>query len=315
MPVLPTSPMNKLVRRVIGCCLVFGTVVAFADYDIDQPMTVAPLNGIDIAYTTAGVPDAPPVLMIMGLTASHRLWGDDIVNRLVDAGYRVILFDNRDTGDSAFLDELGEPVIWWQMLKNTLGFDIDSPYTLRDMAADGIAVLNELDIEQAHIVGASMGGMIAQVIATEYADRTTTLVSIMSTTGAPHLPSAEDGAGEELFDLGESEGDVAARLRELGIFPESIPRQLMAVLQAGDRSEAVKTIAAPTLVQHGADDPLLPPPHGEHTAQLIEGSKLIIYPGMGHNLPPEVLPQVVDDLVLHFASTETSAGVEQAAAP
>ena len=276
------------------------------DYHIDQSMTVAHLNGIDIAYTTVGHPDAPPVLMIMGLTASHRLWGDDIVNRLVDAGYRVVLFDNRDTGESSFLDELGEPTIWWQMLKNTLGFDVDAPYTLRDMAADGIAVLDELDIDNAHIVGASMGGMIAQVIATEYPDRTTTLVSIMSTTGAPHLPPAEDNAGEELFDLGGTEGDAAAQLRELGIHPESMPRQLMAIVQAGDRTDAVKTITAPTLVLHGADDPLLPPPHGEHTAQTIGGAHLIIYPDMGHSLPPAVLPKLVDDMVAHFASTEPS---------
>ncbi len=277
-----------------------------AGYEIDRPMTVAHLNGIDIAYTTIGDPDAPPILMIMGLTASHRLWGDDIVNRLVDAGYRVVLFDNRDTGESSFLDELGEPTIWWQMLKNALGFDMDSPYTLHDMAADGIAVLDVLDIDNAHIVGASMGGMIAQVIATEYPDRTTTLVSIMSTTGAPHLPPAEDDAGQELLDLGGSEGDAAAQLRELGIHPESMPRQLMAIIQAGDRTDAVKTITAPTLVLHGADDPLLPPPHGEHTAQTIGGAHLIIYPGMGHNLPPAVVPKLVDDMVAHFASTEPS---------
>ena len=282
------------------------------DYHIDQSMTVAHLNGIDIAYTTAGDPDAPPVLMIMGLTASHRLWGDDIVNRLVDAGYRVVLFDNRDTGESSFLDELGEPTIWWQMLKNALGFDVDAPYTLHDMAADGIAVLDVLDIDNAHIVGASMGGMIAQVIATEYPDRTTTLVSIMSTTGAPHLPPAEDDAGQELLDLGGSEGDAAAQLRELGIHPESMPRQLMAIIQAGDRTDAVMTITAPTLVLHGADDPLLPPPHGEHTAQTIGGAHLIIYPGMGHSLPPAVLPKLVGDMVAHFASTEPS--VDQAVA-
>ena len=160
---------------------------ALAGYSREQPMTVAELNGIDIAYTTTGAAEGPAVLMVMGLTGSHRLWGEDLINGLAAEGYRVILFDNRDTGESARLDELGTPSLWWQLFKNWAGFEVDAPYSLADMADDGIAVLDALDIDQAHIVGASMGGMIAQIMAAEHPDRALTLVSIMSTTGGAGL--------------------------------------------------------------------------------------------------------------------------------
>ena len=272
-----------------------------AVYSRDQPVSVAPLNGIDIAYKSVGNLEHPPVLMVMGLTASHRLWGEDVINGLVEAGYRVILFDNRDTGDSAFLDELGTPVLWWEMLKSAVGFSVTAPYSLQDMAADGIAVMDQLNVDQAHIVGASMGGMIAQVIAADYPERALSLVSIMSTTGAPHLPEPQDQAAEGLMEMGSSEGDAAARLHEMGIFPEAMPRQLMAIISAGDRSSQVAGIEASTLVLHGEDDTLLPPEHGRHTHELIGGSRLVIYENMGHNMPPEIVPELVSDMVAHFA--------------
>lgn len=282
-------------------------------YSRDQPVTVAPLNGIDIAYKTVGEADDPPVLMVMGLTASHRLWGEDVINGLVASGYRVILFDNRDTGDSSFLDELGTPVLWWELLKNAVGFDISAPYSLQDMAADGIAVLDQLDIERAHIVGASMGGMIAQVIAAQHSDRALSLVSIMSTTGAPHLPEPEDQASEGLMEMGGSEGEAAARLHAMGIYPEAMPRQLLAIMSAGDRSSQVADIAVPTLVLHGEDDTLLQPAHGAHTHELISGSKFVVYEGMGHNMPAEVVPALVAEMVNHFAANDPEAARAESA--
>jgi len=275
-----------------------------AQYHRDQPMTVAEINGIDIAYTVAGEADAPPVLLIMGLTASHRLWDENFVNGLVDAGYQVVLFDNRDTGDSSRLDYLGTPTLWWEMLKNMVGFDVNAPYSLQDMAADSMAVLDQLDIEQAHIVGASMGGMIAQIIAAEYAPRTLSLVSIMSTTGAPHLPEAEEQAADGLMGIADSEGDVTVQLHEMGIYPEAMPRQLMAIIAAGDRSEQVRTISSPTLVLHGEDDTLLPPPHGAHTHELIAGSTYVTYTDMGHNMPAPVVPLLVAEMVSHFENAD-----------
>lgn len=295
--------MRILIQLLVLSPALLFTTFATADYSRDQPMTVATLNGVSIAYTSVGEVTAPPVLMVMGLTASHRLWGEDLINGLIEAGYRVILFDNRDTGESARLDELGEPTLWWQMLKSTLGFDVTAPYSLVDMADDGIAVLDALQISKAHIVGASMGGMIAQIIATTHPERSASLVSIMSTTGAPHLPSAEGDAADDLLGIADSEGDASAQLQDLGIFPEAMPRQLMAIISAGDRSTEVQSITVPTLVLHGEDDTLLPPPHGAHTHELIKGSKYITYPGMGHNLPEPVVPLIVAAMSAHFAGS------------
>ena len=219
-------------------------------------------NGIDIAYKIIGEPTAPPLLMIMGLSASHRLWGDAFIERLADAGYLLVLFDNRDTGVTQRMTEFGQPTIWWEMLKNLIGFEVDAAYTLEDMAMDSVGLMDALGLTDAHIVGASMGGMIAQIIAAEHPERVRSLVSIMSTTGAPHLPPPQDGAGEDLTGIADSEGDQQAELEAIGIFTDAMPRQLMAIIKSGDRTERVKTISVPTLVIHGEEDNLLPPPHG-----------------------------------------------------
>ena len=281
------------------------SVSTYPDYKSDQATSIVDVDGVSIAYTTAGEEESPSVLMIMGLMASHRVWPEEIVNGFVDAGYRVVLFDNRDTGDSDRLDRLGEPKLWWKFLVNSLGFEVNAPYTLLDMAEDGIAVLDVLEIQSAHIVGASMGGMIAQTIASEYPERTKSLVSIMSTTGAKHLPEMTNETEGNFRNFGDGNfGEIDVdQMRSYGFYPESMPRQLTAIFHAGDRSEQVKNINVKTLVQHGANDPLLPPDHGRHTAELIEGSKLVIYEGMGHNLPPEVLPTVISDMLDFFGET------------
>ena len=281
------------------------SVSTYPDYKSDQATSIVDVDGVSIAYTTAGEEESPSVLMIMGLMASHRVWPEEIVNGFVDAGYRVVLFDNRDTGDSDRLDRLGEPKLWWKFLVNSLGFEVNAPYTLLDMAEDGIAVLDVLEIQSAHIVGASMGGMIAQTIASEYPERTKSLVSIMSTTGAKRLPEMTNETEGNFRNFGDGNfGEInVEQMRSYGFYPESMPRQLTAIFHAGDRSEQVKNINVKTLVQHGANDPLLPPDHGRHTAELIEGSKLVIYQGMGHNLPPEVLPTVISDMLDFFGET------------
>ena len=281
------------------------SVSTYPDYKSDQATSIVDVDGVSIAYTTAGEEESPSVLMIMGLMASHRVWPEEIVNGFVDAGYRVVLFDNRDTGDSDRLDRLGEPKLWWKFLVNSLGFEVNAPYTLLDMAEDGIAVLDVLEIQSAHIVGASMGGMIAQTIASEYPERTKSLVSIMSTTGAKHLPEMTNETEGNFRNFGDGNfGEInVEQMRSYGFYPESMPRQLTAIFHAGDRSEQVKNINVKTLVQHGANDPLLPPDHGRHTAELIEGSKLVIYEGMGHNLPPEVLPTIISDMLDFFGET------------
>jgi pimeloyl-ACP methyl ester carboxylesterase len=270
-----------------------------------QPFaTVTTADQVDIAYKDIGTPDQPAVVLIMGLGASHSLWGDAFVGSVRDAGYRVILLDNRDVGASGNFEAWGEPTLWWQLLKNQVGFDVDAPYLLSDMANDTIAVLDALSIERAHIVGASMGGMIAQIVAARYPERSISLVSIMSTTGAPHLPAASSNASSQIQQLAENdeEDDLTSQMRARGFFPGSIPRQLLAIIKTGDRSEEVASIKVPTLILHGADDTLLPPAHGEHTASLIEGAKFKVFEGMGHNIPEPVMPKLIAMMVAQFNS-------------
>ena len=266
----------------------------YSDYSVDQPTDLININGVSIAYTTAGEEGNPSVLMIMGLMGSHKVWGEEIVNGLVNSGYRVILFDNRDTGESENLDRLGKPNLYWKFAMSYLGVDFSSPYTLTDMALDGIGVLDHLGIERAHVVGASMGGMIAQTIAFKFPERTKSLVSIMSTTGAPHLSQMSERNEQNFNNAGGWDKDVA---HSYGFYPEAMPRQMTAIMKAGDRSEQVRSIKVSTLVQHGVNDTLLPPDHGEHTAELISNSKLKIYENMGDNLPPEAWPFVIEEMV------------------
>ncbi len=283
--------------------------VALGDYSrtyIDgYPFASATTNNVEIAYKVIGENDNPPVVLIMGLGASHALWGDDFVRGVEHAGYQVILIDNRDTGGSSRFTQWGEPTLWWQFLKNQFGFDVDAPYVLDDMATDAIAVMDELNIEKAHIVGASMGGMIAQIIAAQHPERALSLVSIMSTTGAPHLPPPGSDSADSIRNLADTDGqetDQFTLMRERGFSPEAIPRQLMAIMKTGDRSSAVASIHVPTLVLHGQDDTLLPPAHGKHTADLIKGSEIHIFEGMGHNLPEAILPDLLLRMNTHMAS-------------
>ena len=280
------------------------------EYLDQQPLQVTPANEISMSYLSLGDPEQPAIVMIMGLGASHVVWGDTLVQGLEASGYRVVLLDNRDTGGSTRFDDWGQPTVWWQLLKRQMGFEVDAPYTLNDMAADTVAVMDVLDINNAHIVGASMGGMIAQVVAAQYPQRTRSLVSIMSTTGSPQLPPPSAEASESLLGVTTDDGAAAERSEAMvarGFYPQSMGRQMMAVFKAGDRSDAVATITAPTLVVHGAKDTLLPPPHGAHTAQLIAGSELVVYDSMGHNIPDEVLPKLLQKMTLHMQEADTAA--------
>lgn len=264
------------------------------------PLQITSSGPVQIAHTSIGPPNGPPVLMIMGLTASHRMWGEDLVGRLVAAGLRVILFDNRDTGASQRLDDMGQPLLWWNLLKWRIGLPVTKVYTLTDMATDAAAVLDAQGVKRAHVMGASMGGMIAQTFAVTYPERTASLISIMSTTNAPHLPPPSGEAEAGLRGVEESSGDRAQRLEEIGLYPSAMRRQLMAILGAGDRTDQVAQIYAPTLVQHGMEDTLLPLAHGEHTAATIPDAQFLSYAGMGHNLPKDIVPVLAADIVGHI---------------
>lgn len=291
------------------CCLALfltSSLPVYSDYSrtyIDSfDFNTVVHDETEIAYKVIGKADQQTVIFIMGLGASHSLWGDDFVHGIVDAGYRIVLIDNRDTGQSQKFNSWGEPTIWWQLLKNYLGFEVDAPYLLDDMAVDVIAVMDDLNLQKSHILGASMGGMIAQIISANFPDRVLSLTSIMSTTGAPHLPPPSAESSDMLKGLADNDdtNNRAQIMSEIGFEPKAIPRQLMAIIKTGDRSEAVATISVPTLVLHGADDNLLPVAHGEHTAELIKNSIFEVFQDMGHNLPETVLPKLLNSITTHL---------------
>ena len=302
--------MSRLLLLFLMVTSVSARAEFSREYLDQQPLQVTPANEISMSYLSLGDPEQPAIVMIMGLGASHVVWGDTLVQGLEASGYRVVLLDNRDTGGSTRFDDWGQPTVWWQLLKRQMGFEVDAPYTLNDMAADTVAVMDVLDINNAHIVGASMGGMIAQVVAAQYPQRTRSLVSIMSTTGSPQLPPPSAEASESLLGVTTDDRAAAERREAMvarGFYPQSMGRQMMAVFKTGDRSDAVATITAPTLVIHGAEDILLPPQHGAHTAQLIGGSELVVYDSMGHNIPDEVLPKLLQKMTLHMQEADTAA--------
>lgn len=287
------------------------TVKAQAEYSrtyLDSyPLETARVGELSIAYRIVG-PDAdkPKAVVIMGLGGSNVAWGDALISGLSNGGYEILILDNRDTGASTRFDEWGQPVLWWELLKYRLGFSVNAPYTLNDMAADIAGLMEVIGYQDAHIIGASMGGMIAQIVAAKYPEKTRSLVSIMSTTNAPHLPAPTKEAEMNLRDLatGEAQEERERSIRERGFYPESMQRHLMAIFKTGDRSAEVATIAVPTLVLHGADDGLVPPEHGRHTASLIQGSRFVLIDGMAHNMPDDVIPLLVSEMTRHMNQAE-----------
>ena len=288
------------VRAVLLLCLLAFCTPALANFAADAPMAKTSNGGVDIAYRVVGDELAEPILIIMGLSASHRVWNPELIDGLAAGGYRVVLLDNRDVGQSSRTAVKGKLWLAWQLLKYRIGLKVKSPYALTDMAADAIAVLDALDIERAHVIGASMGGMIGQIVAYDYPQRTQSLVSIMSTTWAKHLPPPGQKQEDGISNMNQSSDDQAADLEKLGFYPRALPNQVTAILNAGDRTERVRQIAAPTLVLHGADDNLLTVEHGQHTAETIPGAQFKVYENMGHNLPDEIVPTMVEDMLKHL---------------
>ncbi len=292
---------------IVATVLVATSSYALAS-DIDKPaMSFAKNGDVNIAYKVVGDENSEPVIMIMGLSASHKIWHSKLVEGIVDGGYRVVLVDNRDVGESTKIKKRGRLWLAWQLLKYRIGLKVKSPYSLKDMAKDSIAILDKLQIEQAHIIGASMGGMIAQTVAYDFPERTQSLVSIMSTTWAPHLPPPGQEQEQGISDMNESSAEEAENLEKIGFYPSALPNQVTAILGAGDRTRQVETIDAPTLVLHGADDQLLSVEHGEHTAEVISGSQFKVYKDMGHSLPDHVIPEMVGDILEHLRRKPTVA--------
>lgn len=295
--------------RTILFSVLFATFAVSAQADYSRiyfdhvPTALSQSGDTEIAYRVFNRGEQnPKLLLIMGLGGAGAAWGDAFIQGLEFEGFEIIVVDNRDTGSSAMFTEWGKPTLWWQLLKYELGFSVDAPYDLNEMAADSIAVLDDAGYEQVHVMGVSMGGMIAQVLAAKYPERVASLTSIMSTTFAPHLPPPTSAAEGNLRSLAEGDAEASREeaMRNRGFYPESMERHLMAVFGTGDRTEEVQTIYKPTLVIHGSEDPLIPPEHGVHTAEQIKGAKFVLVEGMGHNLPETFHPQIIGLMSEHI---------------
>jgi pimeloyl-ACP methyl ester carboxylesterase len=289
-------------------------------------MPQASVNGIEIEYEELGDPEGPPLLLVMGLGAQMIVWDDELCEALGDRGYRVIRFDNRDVGKSSKVESDRSFDLATAFAKAFAGEQVDAPYLLSDMADDAFGLLDHLGIDQAHVVGASMGGMIAQTMAITRPERVLTLTSIMSTTGNPEVsaPSGEalhvllrrPPADRAAYIESNTEvsrflnGNVlpfdedAARKRsalsyDRGYFPEGVGRQLLAILASGDRTPDLEKVEIPTLVVHGDVDPLVPYAGGVATAKAVPGAELLTIEGMGHTMPPVSWPQIVEAIVNH----------------
>ena len=285
-------------------------------------------NGISIEYESFGSHADPTLLLIMGLGMQMIAWPEPFCRELAAQGFRVIRYDNRDTGFSTKLDGARSPSVAALLLRSLLRLPIRVPYTLRDMADDAVGLLDELDVETAHIVGASMGGMIAQNIAASFQNRVRSLTSIMSTSGHRALPGADPLVSRHIFRTRPTSGDrdevIAHNMRTLELigspaypvdeetrremtsqsfdrcyYPAGFIRHVGAIVQDGDRRKRLATISAPTLVIHGREDPLVPLPGGIDTAEHISGARLEIVDGMGHNLPPGLWPMLVEMIAEH----------------
>lgn len=284
---------------------------------------------VEIEHETFGDPSHPAVLLVMGFGTQLLGWDADFCRMLAARGRYVIRYDNRDCGLSTKFD--AHPVRLADFIAAVTSGDVDravamAPYSLRDMAHDGMDVLDALGIARAHVVGSSMGGMIAQKMAIEFPDRVHTLTSMMSSTGESEYGQSTPEAQQVLFSSRPSDraGYVAAAERELvwasrrygdaaqlrslaaasydrAYYPAGVPRQLAAMILDGSRAGALKTVDVPTLVIHGLDDTLIDPSGGRRTAELVPGARLLLVEDMGHDRPPALWPHLVDAIAEHTA--------------
>ena len=299
-----------------------------------QPPQLAKTNGIEICHDIFGSPQDEPIVLIMGLAAQMVMWDDEFCTELASQGFRVIRLDNRDIGKSTRFSG-GSRLTVMELLKlRFLHVPPASTYKLSDMAADVVGLLDDLGIASAHIVGLSMGGMIAQEMAIRAPQRLRSLTSIMSSTGNPKLPAPAKEAASILlapapttkeeyierfaqtwkilrqgsFPQDEAKDRQRAELTySRGLNPPGVMRQLRAILASGNRKEALRNVQIPALVIHGTVDPLVRPVAGKDTADSIPGAKLLMIERMGHALPIELWPQVIDAIVTHARGASRAA--------
>ena len=297
-------------------------------------MPILKANGITLAYETSGNPADPPMMLVMGLGMPLVFWPDAFVEALVQAGFYVVRLDNRDCGQSQRIEGGPHTPIPVAMARSIMGLPVHAPYTLADMAADVTGLLDELKIGKAHVVGVSLGGMVAQVLAARWPNRVASLTSIMSGSGNPFAAVARPRALSAILHRPERPDEVesvtdhlvhvlgvigspaypadAARLRaqceraaKRGYDTHGIARQMLAMLASGDRRTELAKIRVPTLVIHGADDPLIPRSAGREVARIVPGAKLLEFDGMGHDLPAALIPAMVEAITALGSGSRT----------
>jgi pimeloyl-ACP methyl ester carboxylesterase len=335
-----TSPVNGS-TRVTGTRSRYPVVRAGLDRAVKTDehgamqthAATAHANGIDLAYETMGDPADPALLLVMGLGAQLVSWDDELCQSLVDRGFFVIRYDNRDVGLSTKVPVDGDLDVAAVLAEALSGQPVEAPYLLADMAADALGLLDELGIERANVVGASMGGMIAQSIAIAAPDRVISLTSIMSTTGdadvgqpkpeilpvllAPpaadresYIAQSVDGSraisSPDHFDEARAR-DVAARAYDRCYYPRGVGNQLIAIIASPSRSDGLRQLHMPALVIHGTDDPLVTPSGGERTAEVLPGAELMMLDGMGHDLPRPYWSPVIEAITTLAARAATAA--------
>ena len=294
-------------------------------------MPKAKVNNIEIEYETKGDPNSKPLLLIAGLGSQLLAWPDYMVEGFLNKGFFVIMFDNRDIGLSSKFDDAGIPDFMEIGAAHARGEKPKLPYTLEDMASDAIGVLDALNIEKAHVFGASMGGMIAQVIGYKFPERVLTLTIMMSTTGNPTLPqgkpevlgaffapipSEREAFIEEMvkrdmflpgkfpFDEQQSR-EYRAKEYDRSFYLEGGTRQMAAMAVPGNTQPLIGAIKAPTLVIHGTEDPFYPTEVSKEIAGSIPEAELMILDGLGHSFPKELMPRIIDAIAANSSKTET----------
>lgn len=284
-------------------------------------------NGVSLEVEDHGAPNGEPLLLVMGLGMQLTAWPDELVQMLVARGFRVIRFDNRDVGLSEGFDALGVPNIAITAMKFAFRLPITPPYPLRALADDAVGVLDALGIAQAHVCGASMGGMVAQLMAIHHPQRVKSLTLMMTTTGSRRLPMASPEVRRALMSRPEDPKNPASVAAHLGRFmhligspgyrpdaawmqaklqaavqrayrPAGTARQLVAIAADGDRSARLAGVKLPCRVIHGQADPLVPVAAGHDLARKITGAELELIDGMGHDLPLPLLPRFAQGIAL-----------------
>lgn len=296
-----------------------------------MPTITTPNTGITLCYEEAGDRANETILLIMGLGVQLTHWPEEFVEALVERGFHVVRFDNRDIGLSQKMGDVKPPMLPLHILRARLGWLPKVPYSLEEMAADAAGLMDALGIEKAHVAGASMGGMIAQLMAINHREKLLSMTSVMSTTGNLKLPPADKEAMKALVARPASmDEDVLVEhglkiLRAIGspgfprdeerarattranvrrnVYPLGMPRQLAAIINDGDRRERLAGVTTPTLVLHGEDDPLVKLAAGEDTAMAVPGARLVTIPGWGHDFPLELVDQIADEIAAHAGAS------------